>query len=116
VGVIALVENRAGLEEIEAICAVEGLLALLIGPFDLAVSLGFGGDYRHPEVLRTIDRMLAAAKANTLPSMVPVFNPDPAEARRQRDDWWARGASMFVVGTDKILFASTLTRYASALR
>jgi 4-hydroxy-2-oxoheptanedioate aldolase len=116
VGVIALVETRAGLEEIESICAVEGLLALLIGPFDLSVSLGFEGNYLHPEVRLAIERMIKAAKASNLPVMVPVFNPDPVEARRQRDDWHGRGASLFVVGTDKILFASTLSGYAAAMR
>ncbi|MBK1659871.1 aldolase/citrate lyase family protein [Paracraurococcus ruber] len=39
-GAIALVETRAGLVHIEAICATPGLLVLLIGPFDLSVSLG----------------------------------------------------------------------------
>jgi 4-hydroxy-2-oxoheptanedioate aldolase len=116
VGVIALVETRAGLEAIEEICAVEGLLALLIGPFDLAVSLGLSGDYLHPEARMAIDRMLAAAQASRLPVMAPVFNPDPAEASRQRDDWLARGAAMFVVGTDKIIVADALRGYATALR
>ncbi|WP_376989469.1 HpcH/HpaI aldolase/citrate lyase family protein [Bosea sp. R86505] len=115
VGVIALVETKAGLEAIEEICAVEGLLALLIGPFDLAVSLGLAGDYLHPEVQAAIERMLAAAKAHHLPVIAPVFNPDPVEARRQRDDWQRRGAAMFVVGTDKIIVSDALKTYSDAL-
>jgi len=115
-GVIALVETRAGLDEIEAICAVEGLLALLIGPFDLSVSLGREGDYRHPEVQEAVGRMMAAASRNDLPVVAPVFDPDPAEARRQRDAWAERGADLFVVGTDKILFADAVSSYAAALR
>lgn len=115
-GVIALVETRAGLDAIEEICAVEGLLALLIGPFDLSVSLRFEGDYRHPEVREAIDRMLAAARANDLPVIAPIFDPDRDAARRQRDEWAARGARLFVVGTDKIIFADAVARYAAALR
>lgn len=116
VGVIALVETRAGLEAIEEICAVEGLLALLIGPFDLSVSLGHAGDYLAGEVQAGIDRMLNAARAYRLPVMAPIFNPDLVEACRQRNDWQARGATLFVVGTDKILMANALRMYSSGLR
>ncbi|MGY6251374.1 HpcH/HpaI aldolase family protein [Bosea thiooxidans] len=116
VGVIALVETRAGLEAIEEICAVDGLLALLIGPFDLSVSLGHAGDYLAGEVQAGIGRMLRAARANGLPVMAPIFNPQPDEARRQRDDWKARGATMFVVGTDKIIAAYALQAYAIGSR
>ncbi len=113
-GVIALVESQAGLDDIEAICAVEGLLALLIGPFDLSVSLGHAGNIAAPEVQRGIDRMIAAARANGLPIMAPIFDPDLAEARRQRDAWTTRGADHFVVGTDKIIFADAVARYAAS--
>jgi 4-hydroxy-2-oxoheptanedioate aldolase len=115
VGVVALVETRAGLDAIEDICAVEGLLALLIGPFDLSVSLAHAGDYLHPEVQQAIDRMMEAAKFNSLPVIAPIFNPDAAEARRQQEAWIARGAHSFVIGTDKILFADAVRRYATAL-
>ncbi len=83
-GVMALVETAEGLANIEAICAVEGLLALVVGPFDLSVSLGLEGDYRHPAARAATARMLAAAKAADLPVIAPIFNPDAAEARVSR--------------------------------
>ena len=116
VGVIALVETRAGLEAIEEICAVKGLLALLIGPFDLSVSLGHAGNYLGAEVQAAIGRMLRAAHARDLPVMAPIVDPDPIEAGRQRDDWLARGATAFVVGTDKIIVAHALKTYSDALK
>ena len=115
-GVIALVETAEGLENVEAICATPGLLALMAGPFDLSVSLGLAGDYRHPRVETAMGRMAAAACAVGLPLIAPVFDPDPAEARRQHDAWTARGAALFTVATDKILFSSAVRRYAAALR
>jgi 4-hydroxy-2-oxoheptanedioate aldolase len=114
--IIALVETEAGLREIEAICAVEGLGALMIGPFDLSVSLGFAGDYMAAEVQRAIDRMIAAARAHRLPVIAPIFDPDVSVARAQQLAWTDRGASHFVVGTDKILFASAAARFAAGLR
>ncbi|GGK20474.1 HpcH/HpaI aldolase family protein [Salinarimonas ramus] len=114
-GVIALVETSKGLDAIEEICAVEGLVALLVGPFDLSVSLGHAGDYLHPDVDAAIARMLAAARAANLPVVAPVFDPDADRARAQRDRWAARGARAFVVGTDKIVFADAMRRYRDAL-
>ena len=114
-GVMALVETAEGLANIEAIAAVEGLLALVIGPFDLSVSLGLQGDYRHPDVQAAIGRMLAAAQAAALPVIAPIFNPDLAEARRQQEEWRAKGVRHFVVGTDKIIFADALARYRRGL-
>jgi 4-hydroxy-2-oxoheptanedioate aldolase len=114
-GVMALVETAEGLANIEAICAVEGLLALVIGPFDLSVSLGHQGDYRHAGVQAAVERMLAAARAATLPVIAPIFNPDIAEARRQQQEWRAKGVRHFVVGTDKIIFADAVARYRQAL-
>jgi 4-hydroxy-2-oxoheptanedioate aldolase len=115
-GVMALVETAEGLSNVEAICAVEGLLALVIGPFDLSVSLGFQGDYRHKDVQAAVDRMLKATKTAGLPVIAPIFNPDIAEAKRQQDEWRAKGVSHFVVGTDKIIFADAVARFGRGLR
>lgn len=114
-GILALVETVEGLANIEEICAVEGLLALLIGPFDLAVSLGLQGDYRHPKARAAIDRMLEAAAIARLPVIAPIFNPEAGEARRQQEEWRQKGVTHFVVGTDKIIFANAIARYKDAL-
>jgi 4-hydroxy-2-oxoheptanedioate aldolase len=114
-GVIALVETAEGLTNIEAICATQGLMALLIGPFDLSVSLGYAGDYLHADVQKAIDRMLAAAQAAKLPVIAPVFNPEPVEALRQQLGWRDRGVRCFVFGTDKIIMASTLNGYRKTM-
>jgi 4-hydroxy-2-oxoheptanedioate aldolase len=114
-GIVALVETREGVHNIECIVATDGLLALMIGPFDLSVSLGHSGDYLHPENQAALDRMISAAERAKLPVIAPVFNPDAAEAKRQQQRWMSRGVRLFVVGTDKILFADTVQRYALAL-
>lgn len=114
-GVIALIENRQGLERVEEICGVAGVLAVMVGPFDLSVSLGFEGDYLHPEVQSAILRIVRAARARDLPVIAPIFDPDEKKALRQREDWAAYGAGMFVVGTDKIFLSEAVRRYARSL-
>jgi 4-hydroxy-2-oxoheptanedioate aldolase len=114
-GAIALVETASGLEAIDAIAATPGLLALMAGPFDLAVSMGLAGDWQDARIEAAMDRMAAAARANALPLIAPVFDAEPDLAARRRAAWTARGARLFTVGTDKILFAVTARRYRAAM-
>jgi 4-hydroxy-2-oxoheptanedioate aldolase len=56
VSVFAMIETAAGLQNLTAICAVDGLAGIYIGPADLAISMGVDpvGSTRHPEVLDAI--------------------------------------------------------------
>lgn len=52
------VESLVGLQNIEAIAAVEGVDGVFIGPSDLAASMGFLGQPTHPEVRQVIDQAI----------------------------------------------------------
>ena len=58
---IAQIEIAEAIEEIEGIAAVPGVDVLLIGPNDLAVSLGCTGELQNPKVLAGIDKVAEAA-------------------------------------------------------
>ena len=114
-GAIALVETAEGHRNIAAICATPGLTALMIGPFDLSVSMGMQGDWRHPQVRRAVEEMATAATAAGLPVMMPVFAPDPAECREMIDAWRQAGVTTFVIGSDKIIIAEAFAGWTRAL-
>jgi 4-hydroxy-2-oxoheptanedioate aldolase len=114
-GIIALVETRAGLDDFDRIIATPGLAGLLIGPFDLSVSLGFEGDYLHPDVQLAVGSMITRAQAHGVPVIMPVFSPDIDRARAQLGKWQGFGLNLFVVGTDKILIADQMVRYSGVL-
>ncbi|OCB33902.1 HpcH/HpaI aldolase family protein [Mycobacterium parascrofulaceum] len=65
VSVFAMIETAAALSGLSAICAVEGLTGLYVGPADLALSLGVDvvGATKHPAVLDAIVRIHRAAGA-----------------------------------------------------
>lgn len=63
IGVIVQIESRTGLDNIDAIAAVEGVDALFIGPTDLSGALGFHGNGAHPEVQEAMAQALARCKA-----------------------------------------------------
>jgi 4-hydroxy-2-oxoheptanedioate aldolase len=48
------VETRTGLENLDAILAVEGVDGVFIGPADLSASFGYLGQTGHPEMKKTI--------------------------------------------------------------
>ena len=56
VKVIAMIETREGIENVDAILDVEGLDGAFVGPSDLSISLGFPpkGNPTEPTVLKAI--------------------------------------------------------------
>jgi 4-hydroxy-2-oxoheptanedioate aldolase len=47
---IILVEGTEGIENLSEIVSVEGVDVIMMGPFDLSVALGVGGEVEHPAV------------------------------------------------------------------
>lgn len=107
---VVQVETRLGLENLDAILAVDGVDAVFIGPADLAASLGHLGEAGHPEVRAAIEdalrRIVAAGKA------AGVFVTDAALAARYR----ALGASFVAVGGDTTLLRGAAVKLAEAFR
>ena len=57
---IAQIETGQGVEQVDAIAAVDGIDVLWIGHFDLTNSLGIPGQFSHPTYLRAVERVLEA--------------------------------------------------------
>ena len=59
---IAQIETAAGVENVEAIAAVDGIDVLWIGQYDLSLSLGTPGQFAHAKMEDATARVLAACK------------------------------------------------------
>jgi 4-hydroxy-2-oxoheptanedioate aldolase len=61
--IMAMIETKEGIANLEAICATPGLDAVYIGPADLSFALGLPprGDNPDPQHLATCDKILATA-------------------------------------------------------
>lgn len=57
--VLVQVETRVALDELDAICAVDGVDGVFIGPSDLAADLGHLGNPGHPEVQLAVEDAIA---------------------------------------------------------
>lgn len=94
VATIAMIEDPAALDVIDAIVAVDGLDAVFIGRGDLTVA--FGAPTRDAPVIRdAVDAIIAAAKKVGKPVCVMVDGAEEAA------DFAARGASAFIVSSDQ---------------
>ncbi|HJS37059.1 MAG TPA: aldolase/citrate lyase family protein [Burkholderiales bacterium] len=60
--VIAMIETKQGLENVEAIAAVPGVDVLWLGHFDLSNFLGIPGEFSHPRFQDAIRRIVGAAR------------------------------------------------------
>ncbi len=91
--VLAQIESRDGLRNLDAICAVDGVDLLFFGPVDLSADMGHAGQPNHPEVVAAIEDGIHRARAQGKPSGVLAGDPDC-----QR--YLAAGATMVILGSD----------------
>jgi 2-dehydro-3-deoxyglucarate aldolase len=96
--VLVQIESRKAVEQVDAICAVDGVDGIFIGPNDLAAAFGHLGNPNHPEVQAQIDRIYAAA--NRAHKAIGILTPVEADARRYLD----KGAAFVAVGVDQAIF------------
>jgi 2-keto-3-deoxy-L-rhamnonate aldolase RhmA len=90
---IAMIEDVAALDQIDAIVRVEGIDAIFIGRGDLTAALG-APSMTSPETHRVVEPIMAAARAAGMP--IVMLCPDRKDAAAMR----ALGASAFVVSSD----------------
>jgi 4-hydroxy-2-oxoheptanedioate aldolase len=103
--VLVQVETQAALDNIDAICAVDGVDGVFIGPADLHASLGYTGEIANPKVKPLIDDAIRRIrKAGKAPG---ILTPNEADAKH----WLSCGGLFVAVGAD----VGILARGAEAL-
>jgi 4-hydroxy-2-oxoheptanedioate aldolase len=108
--VLVQVESRQGLEQLDAIAAVEGVDGVFFGPADLAASFGLLGQPDHPENVARIRAGIAAVRRAG--KAAGVLALDSTLARRYLDD----GALFVAVGVDISLMVKACRDLASAFK
>ncbi|MBC5781557.1 2,4-dihydroxyhept-2-ene-1,7-dioic acid aldolase [Ramlibacter sp. USB13] len=108
----AMIETAAALDNLDAICSVEGLDAVYIGPSDLSLALGCkpAFDDVDPKVAQAIDHILDRAKAHGL--VAGIHNGAPAAALARI----AKGFQFVTVSSDARLMAAGAQQVMGAMR
>ena len=103
--VLVQVETKGALDQLEDICAVDGVDGVFIGPADLHASMGYTGEINNPTVVPIIEEaMRRIRKCGKAPGVLAFAEPD---IRR----YIAAGSLFTAVGGD----TGILARGAEAL-
>lgn len=93
------IESKLGVQNAEAIAKTEGVDAIFLGPADLAMDMGYYGDFSGEEMQATIKKLIQDIRHLGKP--VGTIAGSPEEAQRYIE--W--GASFVVVGADVFAIA-----------
>lgn len=96
---IAQIESVAGRQRLPAIAGHEDADLILIGPNDMAHSMGFAGDTSRPELQEAVRQTAADVSALGKPFGLPVTQANVG-------DWMKRGARFLYTGLDQFLSVS----------
>jgi 2-dehydro-3-deoxyglucarate aldolase len=72
---VAMIEHINAIENLDAILQVNGLDAILIGPYDLSASMGLTAKFDHPKFLEIIKKIKECADRATVPCGVHIVTP-----------------------------------------
>jgi len=94
VAVLVMVESAAAVADIDAILKTPGLDGIMVGPADLAVTMGHLNDLNHPDVRAAIFSVRDACQRHAVP--FGIFAATEQAAR----EWAAAGANFMTIGSD----------------
>jgi 2-dehydro-3-deoxyglucarate aldolase len=102
---VAMIEHHRAVAELEAILEVDGLDAILIGPYDLSASMGLTAQFDHPDFCATMEKIRALAAAKSIPAGVHVVAP----SREQLKQRLAEGYRFLAYSIDAVFLINTIT-------
>lgn len=108
--VVLQAESRQAITNINEIVAVEGVDAILIGPYDLSASLGHIGDVDHAEVRSAIDTVADACRQVDVKR--GIFGVSPEAVRPYMEN----GFSLITVGVDSLFLGQAAAAALADLR
>lgn len=80
---VAMIENYRAVANLEKILAVDGLDAVLIGPYDLSASMGLTAQFEHPDFCAVMERIRVIADAEAIPAGIHVVAPSREQLQQR---------------------------------
>ncbi|HNY41884.1 MAG TPA: aldolase/citrate lyase family protein [Bryobacteraceae bacterium] len=81
--VVLQIETVRAVEAMDELLSVPSVDTVMIGPVDLSISLGVPGEFEHPKMLETVEKIVAACKTHGVVPGAQARNP--ALARRWKE-------------------------------
>jgi len=109
--VVCMIETREGLENIEEICAVDGIDVIHVGSNDLLTALGKPGTFGSPEHIAALDRVISAAVKH---GKIPGVGGDRNVARQA--EFIRKGARFITTNSEIAFIMAEASRVTGELR
>jgi 2-dehydro-3-deoxyglucarate aldolase len=103
---VAMIEHVTAIENLDAILGVEGLDAILVGPYDLTASMGVTAQFDHADFLSALTWIRKKAAEHRIACGVHVVPPSPA----QLEERIAEGDRFLAYSIDAVLLQAAATR------
>lgn len=104
------VESAEAIDELPSTVAVPGIDAIMVGPYDLSVSLGIPGELNHPKFNAALERIAGACAAS--PAAAGIHLGDAARLA----ECLRMGHRFLIYSTDMALLLKSLREALQDLR
>jgi 2-dehydro-3-deoxyglucarate aldolase len=84
--IAAQIENISAVNCIDEILAVEGLDAIMVGPYDLSASMGITAQFNDPKFLAALKRIEDACRKSDVQMGYHIVQPSEAELKKKIDE------------------------------
>ncbi|HIJ64913.1 MAG TPA: 2,4-dihydroxyhept-2-ene-1,7-dioic acid aldolase [Candidatus Hydrogenedentes bacterium] len=98
VAIVVMIESKQGVENIDAILAVDGVDGVFIGPYDLSGSYGIPGQTDAPAVVEACKHVVAACASTGKSAGLHVVKPTPENVTKAIAD----GFTFIALGLDSV--------------
>ena len=97
---VAMIESDAGVKNIEDILGVDGLDAILIGPYDLSASMGIPGNFGSSQFKNVLNKIRASCKKRNVAVGLHIIEPSITELQQRVDE----GYLFLAYSLDAVMF------------
>ena len=101
---IAMIEHKNALSDLDNILSIEGVDAILIGPYDLSASIGSPGDFESAKYLDAIKFITEQAELHRIPLGIHVVMPSVTDLRARVEE----GFQFIAYSIDAVLLQSVI--------
>ena len=98
IAVVVMIESRQGVENIDAILAVDGVDGVFIGPYDMSGSYGIPGQTDAPIVRNACRQVVRACERAQKAAGLHIVDPSPEAIRQAIGD----GFTLICLGVDTV--------------
>jgi 2-dehydro-3-deoxyglucarate aldolase len=103
---VAMLEHGRAVDNLESILAVEGLDAVLIGPYDLSASMGLTAQFDHPDFLSAMAKILKLTLASKVSCGIHVVAPSIEQLNQRVSE----GYRFVAYSIDAVMLTQAITR------